>query len=231
MFLFYSDNVDGQTISIAGDEHQHCAKVLRKKIGDQIKITDGQGQIFTAEITAIQKLTTICHIVDKISSKPIVPKLSIAISPTKNLSRIEWFVEKAVEIGISAIYFVHTQRTEKKSVNLERIHKICISAMKQSLQVHLPKIQNYKSVNELIENVGSDYEQKFIAYCDGPTDLLKDILKSKINTILLIGPEGDFTENEIKEATASSFIPVSLGDSRLRTETAGLVGLMMMKYS
>ena len=166
MFLFYSDNVDGQTISIAGDEHQHCAKVLRKKIGDQIKITDGQGQIFTAEITAIQKLTTICHIVDKISSKSIVPKLSIAISPTKNLSRIEWFVEKAVEIGISAIYFVHTQRTEKKSVNLERIHKICISAMKQSLPVHLPKIQSYQSVNESIENVGSDYEQKFIAYCD-----------------------------------------------------------------
>ncbi len=230
MFLFYSDNVDGQTISLAGDEHQHCAKVLRKKIGDQIKITDGQGHIFTAEISAIQKQATTCHIVDKITTNPIVPKLSIAISPTKNLSRIEWFVEKAVEIGISAIYFIQTQRTEKKSVNLERIHKICISAMKQSLQVHLPQIQSYKSVNELIENVRSDYDQKFIAYCDGPTDILKDMFTKNKSALLIIGPEGDFTDSEIKEAISAAFIPVSLGDSRLRTETAGLVGLMMMKY-
>lgn len=230
MFLFYSDNVQSEYISLTNDEHIHCTKVLRKNIGDQIFITDGQGHIFTCRIATIQKNETNCEIqYTEIHDIP-QPRLGLAISPTKNAARIEWFVEKAVEIGISDIFFTHTQRTEKKAINIQRLEKILISAMKQSMNVHLPTLQTFKSVDELTKSVSHLYEQKYIAHCDGPTLSLNEAIDRNKSALLMIGPEGDFTKEEINLSQNANFIAVSLGPSRLRTETAGLVGLMMMKY-
>lgn len=230
MFLFYSKNIVADSIILEGDEHQHCVKVLRKKIGDQIFITDGKGQIYTCTIAETQKLNTTCNIQGTKTQEAPSPHLAIAIAPTKNSARIEWFVEKAIEIGINAIYFVHTHRTEKKSINDQRMEKICVSAMKQSMNVHLPTTRTFKNLKELVIALENQYQQKYIAHCDGPTIELKEIFHTKSDAILLIGPEGDFTPEEITETKKFGFTSVALGPSRLRTETAGLVGLMMMKY-
>lgn len=230
MFLFYSDDILSNVITLTLDEHLHCSKVLRKNIDDIIDITDGKGNIYSCKIIAIQKHSTKCEI-QSITIKNIPePKIGIAIAPTKNASRIEWFVEKAIEIGISDIYFIHTDRTEKKAINLQRIEKIAISAMKQSMNVYLPNIQSFKNLKEFNLAIPSFYKQKFIAHCDGTTKLLYETMDKTKSALLMIGPEGDFTKDEIISAQKVDFQSVSLGSSRLRTETAGLVGLMMMKY-
>lgn len=227
MFLFFTDQIHNQTLILLGDEHQHCATVLRKKIGDQLFITDGKGQIFNAEITNIAKNQTECSIMSVEVKAPHSPAIAIAIAPTKNASRIEWFVEKAMEIGINAIYLITTARTEKKNINISRLQKISIAAMKQSLNVHLPDIIVFDKMKDFYTYVAAQYEQKYIAHCDHHDLMLPTSVQK--STILMIGPEGDFTSKEISEAYQYSYQSVSLGSSRLRTETAGLVGLIRMK--
>lgn len=230
MFLFYAIDIVSDIITLSHDEHMHCTKVLRKKIGDMIYATDGNGHIFHCSITSIQKNSTICKIAKTEYKEAPKHKVAIAITPTKNTSRIEWFAEKAVEIGISAIYFVHTQRTEKKEINMQRIEKILLSAMKQSLNVHLPTAMYYKSLKDFAYDIPNIYDQKFIAHCDVPTESLQSQMDKNQSAILMIGPEGDFTPDEVNLMKGHSFLSVSLGDARLRTETAGLLGLMMMRY-
>ena len=229
MFLFFTDQIHDNTLILVGDEHQHCTTVLRKKLGDQLFITEGKGRIYTAEISNISKNQTECNILSVESKAPPTTALAIAIAPTKNASRIEWFVEKAIEIGISGLYFIHTARTEKKNINLNRIHKIAIAAMKQSLNVHLPQIMVFDQLKDFYLYSASKYEEKFIAHCDLPGQMLPISIEK--NAILMIGPEGDFTPQEISDAIQKNYIAVSLGSSRLRTETAGLVGLMRMKLN
>ncbi len=228
MFLFYTNIVNEKQLKLTDDEHQHCTKVLRKQVSDEIFVTDGLGHIFTARITQIGKVETQCHILNTESKPKIQPDITIAISPTKNASRLEWFVEKAVEIGISSIIVFNAQRTEKKSFNHTRIHKIMVSAMKQSLNVHLPMLQDFGDIKQLLTTT-KDIAQKFIAHCDGPTESLHLSMDKSKDSIVLIGPEGDFTNQEIQLALASGYKSVTLGDARLRTETAGLVALMMAK--
>ena len=228
MFLFYTSENVGQILILKGDEHQHCCKVLRKQIGDQIFVTDGKGNIYTTTIMTITKAETTCKIVSTETKTPPSSHLTIAISPTKTAARIEWFVEKAVEIGISGIIIFHAQRTEKKSWSQTRLDKIMISAMKQSLNVYLPELRFCSSLADVIKTT-EHIHQKYIAHCDGPTALMKDIAESGGSTIVLIGPEGDFTSLEISMAHDHKYTSVSLGESRLRTETAGIVALLMMK--
>ncbi|MBC7884283.1 MAG: 16S rRNA (uracil(1498)-N(3))-methyltransferase [Saprospiraceae bacterium] len=228
MFLFYSTLKSDECIVLAEDEHQHCTKVLRKQLNDQIFVTDGKGHIFTCTIVSISKNQTQCQIVETVFKPPVEPGVTIAISPTKNAARIEWFVEKAVEIGISSIVLFQAKRTEKKSYNPARLEKIMVSAMKQSLNVHLPAISYIQNLFELIKT-SEQYTHKFIAYCDGPTDQIIHAGHLSGHSIALIGPEGDFTGEEINLALAHQFIPVSLGESRLRTETAGIMALIQMK--
>jgi 16S rRNA (uracil1498-N3)-methyltransferase len=230
MFLFYSDDILADNIILSNEEHQHCTKVLRKKIGDHISITDGKGNIFHAEITNILKQNTKCKIESTTYIEPPKSRIAIAIAPTKNANRIEWFAEKAVEIGISDLYFIQTHRTEKKEINMQRIEKIILSAMKQSMNIHLPHIKYFKSLKDFSQEVLINYDQKFIAHCDGPTAELKKIIIKDKSALLMIGPEGDFTSEEVMSMENFGFQSVSLGSSRLRTETAGLVGLMIMKY-
>ena len=155
--------------------------------------------------------------------------VAIGISHKKNPSRLEWFIEKAVEIGISEIIIFKAQRTEKKSLNESRLMKILISAMKQSLNLHLPELRILNNFQE-ISKYCNHFDHKYIAYCDGPTDLLSEVYTKNGSGLVLIGPEGDFTKDEINYAINFNFHPASLGKNRLRTETAGLVALMMLKY-
>lgn len=228
MFLFYTTNVKEETIILQNEEHSHCVTVLRKKPGDIIHVTDGKGHIFTVQIIAYTKAQTEGKIIEKTYQPPINPEIAIVISPTKNPSRLEWFLEKSTEIGITSIFVAHMKRTEKKSVNNARLEKILVSAMKQSLHTHLPQLHT-GTLKDILELHTDRYQQKLIAHCNNPALTLKNIYNSDQSAILLIGPEGDFTADEITASTKKGFKEVSLGQMRLRTETAGLVGLMMMR--
>ncbi|MBE6312595.1 MAG: 16S rRNA (uracil(1498)-N(3))-methyltransferase [Bacteroidales bacterium] len=205
------------------EEAQHAIKVLRLKAGDEIRLTDGNGSFYDAEISGIHGKS--CEF--RITRKTEVPRrnfrLHIAIAPTKNIDRLEWFVEKTVEIGIDEITPILCQCSERKVLKEERLEKIVISAMKQSLKAYRTQLNPLCSVKEVITN--NNYTQKFIAHCDSDTDkiLLKNICQKAADTLILIGPEGDFSQEEIALAKANGFRAISLGESRLRTETAGIV--------
>ena len=229
MIIFYATDIIENHIKLLGDEHHHCTKVLRNQAGAQISVTDGKGHMFLAEIEQTNKLETLCRIIE-INSQPLPERLpSIAISLLKNPARLEWFVEKAVEIGIGEIILFQSGRTEKKSVNIERIEKLMIAAMKQSLNLYLPQCTILKCFEDLISE-SHKFTGKYIAWCGTDTIHLQDIRHKNESNILLIGPEGDFTKEETDIAVHNGFQLVSLGSTRLRTETAGVVGLTMMHY-
>ena len=232
MQLFYNANIteDTQQFTFDRTESRHIVRVLRKKIGDQLFITNGKGILFTSEISLADDKNCIVNIisVDE-KSKPWNYHLHIAMAPTKNIDRFEWFLEKATEIGIDEITPLICERSERKNIKSERLEKIIESAMKQSLKFHLPTLNPLISFSEFINK---DFESKlFIAHCE-KTDrkTLKTTLKPKQNILILIGPEGDFSKSEIGKSIQHSFTPITLGDSRLRTETAGLVATNMVSY-
>lgn len=223
MQLFYNPNIaEGETsFNFDKDESRHIVKVLRKKVGDQLHITNGKGWLFTAKLT----LAEAKHCSVKILSQNLQPKrpysLHLAVAPTKMNDRYEWFLEKATEIGIEEITPIICDNSERKVVKLERFEKILQSAMKQSLQCYLPKLNAPIAFKDFVD---SSFEvTKFIAHCE-ETDKksLKSQLKNNENTLILIGPEGDFSVKEIEMALAADFIPVTLGNTRLRTETAAI---------
>ena len=221
MQLFYLENPE-KDIILSAEESKHATKVLRKKEGDILNFTDGKGAFYKAEITVAD--TRKCRL--KVVSTEQKPKqhnyhLHIAIAPTKNMDRYEWFLEKATEIGIDEITPIICEHSERKVIKTERCNRILLSAMKQSLKYHLPKLNEAISLNDfLIKNYQGD---KYIAHCENGE---KKELKTINNTekyLILIGPEGDFTQKEIDLALQNKFKAVSLGTSRLRTETAGIV--------
>lgn len=229
MHIFYTTQFEQDQLFLLGDEYNHCKNVLRLKIGDTVKVLDGIGKIFEAKIQTFQKDKAILNIqnVSEVS-KGRKYSLTISISPTKNIDRIEWFVEKSIEIGVDQINFILTQRTERRQLNMERLNKIAISAMKQSMNAYLPIFNYLTKIEDYVKNA-SNLSSKFIAHLvegEEKTDL-KDILQNEnianFNFEILIGPEGDFTKEEVDLAIKKSFRPVSLGKSRLRTETAGIM--------
>lgn len=229
MTLFYSENVIDNLIIISDDDHIHCSKSLRLTKGDKIQITNGRGELYYSVIEKVERSQTIC-LIDEIVNFDLIPHYrSIAIAPTKNAARIEWFVEKAVEIGIDTIYIFMSKRTERKSINSKRIDKIMISAIKQSGRYFLPKVVYTDTVKDLITQT-KQFDKKLIAHLEEGTIDIKSTLKPLENTLLLIGPEGDFTQEEISACTKNGFVAVSLGNARLRTETAALTGLVMMRF-
>jgi len=222
MQIFYAPDI-ATNLELPESEARHCTQVLRLKEGDSITITDGKGFFYEATLTVATRKRSKVKIDKTIAVEKLYPnRLHIAIAPTKRMERMEWWAEKATEIGIDEITFLNTQFSERRSINLERIEKKVISATKQSLKAHLPKINSMIDFNEFIKQ---DFkEQKFIAHCY-PTDkkLLKKELVPHADALLLIGPEGDFSEEEVRMAIDKGFIPVTLGEARLRTETAALV--------
>lgn len=224
MQLFYNPNISEKTtqFSFEKEESKHIVKVLRKNIGDTLHITNGEGWLFTAEITFPNINKCIANVV----SKALQPKrdynLHLAVAPTKMNDRFEWFLEKATEIGINSITPVICDHSERKIIKPERFDKILQSAMKQSLSCYMPKLNEAISFKDFTNK--SFDGNLFIAHCE-ETDRksLKQELKPKQNITILIGPEGDFSSKEIEIAIKNKFIPVTLGETRLRTETAAIV--------
>jgi len=230
MQLFFIENPESEIV-LSKQESKHATKVLRKKEGDILNFTDGKGGFYRAEITVAD--TKNCRL--QIISSEQKPKqhnyhLHIAIAPTKNMDRYEWFLEKATEIGIDEITPIICDHSERKFLKTERCNRILLSAMKQCLKFHLPKLNEAMPLKEFLKQ---DFEgNKYIAHCeDGEkTELRKEEKANK--TTVLIGPEGDFSPAEIEIALQNQFKTASLGTSRLRTETAGLVAVhtINLKY-
>lgn len=227
MHVFYTPDIL-RNPELPEEEAQHCTRVLRLGVGDNITLTDGKGNFYKAEITVANNKRCLVAITETIYQNPLWPcHLHIAVAPTKNMDRNEWFAEKATEIGIDELTFLNCRFSERKVIKTERIEKILISAIKQSLKARLPKL------NEMIDFtkfIAQDFKgQKFIAHCyEGEKPLLKDVLTPGKDAVVLIGPEGDFSEEEVKAAIERGFTPISLGKSRLRTETAALVACHTM---
>jgi len=223
MQIFYHSeiNVNDNDLIISDSEHHHLNKVLRKKINDKVYLTDGNGYLFEATINNINLKSTHLKIINSTKKFSMDYNLHIAIAPTKKIDRFELFLEKAIEIGVSSITPLVCKYNERKSLNYTRLNKIAVSAMKQSLQTYLPKIEPIVSIKEFIES--NQCEQKYIAHCKNSKKVhLSKIIKRKTNSSIIIGPEGGFTDDEISLAMDYNFIPVSLGNNRLRTETAGI---------
>jgi len=221
MQLFYLENPKNQII-LSTEESRHTTKVLRKKEGDILNFTDGKGKLYKAEITVSDKKKCQLNIISsQIQKKQHNYHLHIGIAPTKNIDRFEWFLEKATEIGIDEITPIICSRSERKIIKLERCKRILRSAIKQSLKYYLPKINDTITFNQLLKK--NLVANKYIAHCGNLKK--KDLKKTdrKERTLILIGPEGDFSKEEIEMALKNNFKPVSLGNSRLRTETAGII--------
>ena len=215
MQLFYSKDItdNEKQFTFNKEESKHIVKVLRKKAGDLLNVTDGKGYIFTCKIT-----------MDNAKTLQEAPKykLHLAIAPTKMNDRYEWFLEKATEIGISEITPIICDHSERKVVKLDRFNKILESAMKQSLNCYLPILNEPVLFKDFVKQDFSD--TKFIAHCEETDKVsLKKSLQPNTDYLILIGPEGDFSSKEIDLALEQNFKPVTLGETRLRTETAGIV--------
>ena len=227
--FFFEENLPLSNDFILSEEtSKHVSQVLRMKEGEEIRITDGNGQTIIAEIVLPDKKRTKVKTIGKEFSESPKSKISIAISLIKNTNRFEWFAEKATEIGVSAIIPMICKRSEKTHFRKDRIRSILISAMLQSQQSWLPELSEPVKFSELLKN--EQQQQKFIAHCL-PEDKkeLKEVAINANSKIILIGPEGDFTEEEIQQAIQHNYIPVSLGDTRLRTETAGIVATVLLQ--
>ncbi len=232
MQLFYNPNLSKDTQQIVFDkaESRHIIKVLRKQTNDVLLITNGKGLVAKTSIESASDKKCIVKVIS-IDSKQKSRDyyLHIAIAPTKNNDRLEWFLEKATEIGIDEITPIICENSERKVVKLERLEKMVISAMKQSLQFYAPKLNAAISFSDFLK---TDFDGvKYIAHCeDGEKESLKNSAKPKQNILILIGPEGDFSQNEINKALQENYSPISLGKTRLRTETAGIVAVQNIAF-
>ncbi len=228
--FFYIESFDTGSNELELDESnsRHAVSVLRMQEGEQMYVTDGKGNLLTASISDAHKkkcriaITGIKHI------KPPAAKTAIGISLVKNPVRFEWFLEKATEIGISIIYPIICARTEKQHFRHDRMKNVLVSAMLQSRQSWLPELHEPERLEKIVS--GAFYQQKFIAHCiEDDKKSLTDVNDADASRLVLIGPEGDFTQDEIAVALQHGFIAVSLGETRLRTETAGMVAAVLLQ--
>jgi 16S rRNA (uracil1498-N3)-methyltransferase len=224
MQLFYTPDIDAasETYYLNEEESKHCVRVLRLQPGDQVQLIDGKGNFFTATIKDAHPKKTLLQIISV--QKEFNKRnhyLHIAIAPTKNIERLEWFLEKATEIGIDEISLIICQRSERKEAKTERLNKVITSAIKQSIKAYHPILNEVTAFSKLI---AAPFDgQKFIAHCEpGDKFNLKEQLTPLDKYLILIGPEGDFTPKEIADALNYDFKAITLGESRLRTETAAL---------
>lgn len=227
MHVFYTPDILTNA-ELPQEEAQHCIRVLRLSVGDEVTLTDGAGNFYQAVINAATNKRCLVTITETHFQQPLwIGHLHIALAPTKNMDRNEWLAEKATEIGIDELTFLNTRYSERKQIKTERIEKILISAIKQSLKARLPKLNEMKEFDKFIAQPFGG--QKFIAHCyEGDKPLLSDAMQKGEDALVLIGPEGDFSEEEVKRAIEKGFKPISLGKSRLRTETAALVACHTM---
>jgi len=220
--LFYAPDIGGHIYSLNKDDSNHLVRVFRARKGDTVYLTDGKGTFYECIVTNPDPKKCEVEVSDKTSGKDERKfLLQIAIAPTKNISRFEWFLEKSTEIGIDVITPLLCDHSERKMTKPDRLTRVLIAAMKQSLKSYLPVLNELTGFNDFVKRPFKG--QKFIAYVNDHTNELFDICRPDTDTLVLIGPEGDFSKEEITEALDHGFIPVQLGPSRLRTETAGVV--------
>lgn len=227
MIRFYAPDID-TTPTLPESESGHAVRVLRKQAGDAIEAVDGRGVLYSCTLLDAHPR----HAMVRIDSRTPLPKvwkpsITVAVAPTKHSDRMEWLVEKLVEIGIDRFVPLLCAHSERKVIKTERLEKIAVSAMKQSLKAVLPTIDPTTPIADFLHEVSVTGAQKFVGYCDAdtPRQLLARACRADCDTIILIGPEGDFSAAEIDACRDAGFIPVTMGDNRLRTETAALVGV------
>lgn len=224
MHLFYTPNIAGKHYTLIEEESKHAVRVLRLTEGKIIQLVDGKGNFYEGQIIDANPKRCSIEIISKQAGYcKRKSYLHIAVAPTKNIDRLEWFLEKATEIGIDEITPILCEHSERKIIKDDRLEKVIVSAMKQSLKAYLPKLNPITSLDTVLK---SDFRgTKFIAHCyNQDKRTLKNEVAKSFSNLILIGPEGDFSEAEVESAVKTSgFIPVSLGQSRLRTETAALV--------
>lgn len=234
MQLFYASDIGLEPYTLSEEESKHCIKVLRLVQGSIIHVTDGKGNMHTCRIIdANAKRCTIVPI-DTISEFEKMPyNLTLAVAPTKNIERFEWFLEKATEVGTSRFIPIECEHSERRIIKHERELKVITSAVKQSLKAYHPQLDELTPIKEVLSMPFDG--AKYIAHCDTTIDeqvqnraYLPAIIKKTENILILIGPEGDFSPEEIKFALSNGFTPITLGNQRLRTETAGVVAAVMV---
>jgi 16S rRNA (uracil1498-N3)-methyltransferase len=222
MQLFFCENlVLNSDVILSQEESYHAAQVMRMRSGDVIHLTDGLGHLFKGELLNVDSKKSLVRLVEELPLKPATNHLHIAIAPTKNIDRFEWFLEKATEMGIAEITPLLCRYSERKEIKPERLNKVIVAAAKQSHHFMFPRLNPLLKFEDFIKTTSA--ENKFIAHCESSekNDFGKSIIGKK-SSLLLIGPEGDFSEQEIQLAISNNYLPVSLGESRLRTETAGV---------
>jgi len=231
MHLFYTPDINSKTYTLNKDESRHCTKVLRLTKGDMIEMVDGKGRYYKAIIQQASPVSCLVEVIEKKTNHQKSPyHLHVAIAPVKQMNRFEWFVEKATEIGIHEITPIICANSERKDAKKSRIEKILIAAIKQSGRAYLPKLNDIEEFNKFINRPFP--EQKFIAHCY-KNDLfpLNNLYTPGTNALIMIGPEGDFSLQEIEEARKKGFQEVRLGNYRMRTETAGVVACNTIQIS
>ena len=223
MHLFYTPDLKEDSYRLSEEESKHCVRVLRLTEGDPVFLIDGKGLFCEAIIATAHPKACLLKVVDrKINYGKRDFQLTIGVAPTKNIDRFEWFLEKSTEIGIDRVIPLLCRYSERKEIKPERLEKVMVSAMKQSIKAYLPVLSPLQTFKETIKSQFSG--QKFIAHCyEGEKQLLRDALVRGKDVLILIGPEGDFSTEEVEMAINEGYMPISLGNSRLRTETAALV--------
>jgi 16S rRNA (uracil1498-N3)-methyltransferase len=226
MNTFYVNEIKSGVRTLPEEEAKHCFIVLRLKNGDEIRIVDGNGGVFYSKLTHVSKKACAFEVI-KEEFTPRKPfSIHLAIAPTKNIDRMEWMIEKLGELGVDQVTFLRTEHSERSKLRTDRLEKKAISAMKQCGSTYLMKVNDVLSFKQFIDNTSES--QRFIAHVDQDHHYLTSVAHPNQSTTQLIGPEGDFSEDELKAAIASGFRPVSLGKNTLRTETAGLVACQMI---
>ncbi len=231
MNIFYTPDIEHSSF-LSPEESGHCVRVLRLQLGDEIRLCDGRGNFYRAIIADANAKRCAFEVKEVLPQAPLLPQISVAVAPTKNMDRMEWLVEKLTEAGVDAIYFLQTRYSERKALNTERLQKIAVSAMKQSQRATLPLIGELAPFKEFVKTQRQTH--RFICHCYGQEEAGAREFIGKVDlqgqdALVMIGPEGDFSLEEVRLAKTLGFKTLSLGPMRLRTETAAMLAGMMLR--
>lgn len=229
MQLFYAPEITIPRYTLPEEESKHCLRVLRMELGDELHLTDGRGTMYRCKVVDANAKRCTVEVVERIDNyEPLPYRLTMAVAPTKNIDRFEWFLEKATEVGVTEIYPIECDHSERRQIKLDREQKVITAAVKQSLKAYHPTLHPLTDLRTLL-TMEFDGE-KYIAHCNdslGEREYLGKLLKKEGNALILIGPEGDFSPEEITFALRNGFKPISLGKQRLRTETAAVIATVI----